>query len=123
MSNGVKISGCGLGNNRYTDEDGGVHSVARLVALAADLEPFDVPLRHLCISPAVFRPITTARDLADHVKRVQDTSLDYPIIMDRDGFIMDGWHRVVKALVEGRETIKAVRFDETPSPEFYEDRP
>jgi hypothetical protein len=80
MSDGVKISGCGLGNNRYTDEDGGV-------------------------------------------KRVQDTSLDYPIIMDRDGFIMDGWHRVVKALVEGRETIKAVRFDETPSPEFYEDRP
>jgi len=40
--------------------------------------------------------------------------------LDPDGFIMDGWHRVVKALVEGRQTIKAVRFETLPAWEFQE---
>jgi hypothetical protein len=33
---------------------------------------------------------------------------------------MDGWHRITRALVEGRATIKAVRFDETPPCDFVE---
>jgi len=119
MSNGVNISGCKITDNIFTDRRNGVYQVARLIELAKELEPFDVPLRCLCISTPIFDPIENARWLADHVKRVNETNLDYPVIMDADGMIMDGWHRVVKALVEGRDTIKAVRFEKTPSPDYY----
>ena len=50
-----------------------------------------------------------------------DADMSYPIIMDDEGFIMDGWHRVAKALLEGRETIKAVRFENTPAPDYVKE--
>ena len=52
-------------------------------------------------------------------KRVQDCSLDYPIILDDCGQIADGYHRVCKAILEGRETIKAIRLEEMPAPDRY----
>lgn len=119
MSNGVVLSGCKVSDNTFRGADNGVYQVARLIELAKGLEPFDAPVKCLCISTHIFHPIESARWLAEHVKRVNDTNLDYPVIMDADGMIMDGWHRVVKALVEGRETIKAVRFEKTPSPDYY----
>jgi len=121
MSNGINISGCTVAENRFRGANGGVYGAAQLIELSKDLEPFDVPLRHLFIGMPIFDPITNARELAGHCKRVNDTDLKYPVIMDADGLIMDGWHRVVKALVDGRETIKAVRFEKTPAPQFYED--
>jgi hypothetical protein len=70
------------------------------------------------IGSSIFHPITSARELAEHVMRVNAVDMDHPVILDGEGFIMDGWHRVVRALAEGRETIKAVRFEETPPPDF-----
>ena len=51
-----------------------------------------------------------------HVKQILKVNIDYPIILDEDGEIMDGRHRIMKAILEGKETIKAVRFDENPKP-------
>ena len=48
------------------------------------------------------------------MKRVQAADLQYPVIMDGDGFVMDGWHRIMKAILEDRDHVMAVRFDETP---------
>lgn len=42
--------------------------------------------------------------------------LEKPIILDEDGGLMDGRHRLMKAMLIGAETIKAVRFDENPEP-------
>lgn len=42
--------------------------------------------------------------------------MDIPLILDEDGEVMDGRHRLMKAMLTGAETIKAVRFDENPSP-------
>lgn len=54
-------------------------------------------------------------------KRVQDCSLDYPIILDDCGQIADGYHRVCKAIIEGRETIKAIRLEAMPAPDRIEE--
>ena len=54
------------------------------------------------------------------MKRVQQADLNCPIILDESGFVMDGWHRIAKALFEGRKTIKAVRFRETPPCDYVE---
>ena len=53
-------------------------------------------------------------------KRVLNCSLDYPIILDDYGQIADGYHRLCKAILEGKETIKAIRLLEMPAPDRYE---
>lgn len=51
------------------------------------------------------------------MRRTLDTDLKYPIILDNYGQIADGWHRICKALLEGKETIKAIRMLEMPAPD------
>jgi hypothetical protein len=51
------------------------------------------------------------------MRLVEATSLEYPIILSSDGRVMDGMHRVVKALVRGFETVEAVRFTTDPEPD------
>jgi hypothetical protein len=58
----------------------------------------------------------TLRKMVMHMKAVNDADLSYPIILDEDGEIMDGRHRIMKAILLGHKTIKAVRFEENPSP-------
>ncbi len=52
-----------------------------------------------------------------HMKAVQEADLNFPIILDEDGEVMDGRHRIMRAMLEGLETVKAVRFEENPSPD------
>lgn len=54
-------------------------------------------------------------------RRVLDCSLDYPIILDDCGQIADGYHRLCRAILEGRETIKAIRLEEMPAPDRIEE--
>lgn len=117
----VALNNNALADGRYTDEKGNVWSVTRLIEHSKSLPVFDIPLAGIFIGANVFNESKTARAIAEHVKRVNETSLEYPVLLDPDGFIMDGWHRVIKALVEGRETIKAVRFESLPCCDFTEE--
>lgn len=89
-------------------------SVARLFKLSEKFHVMDIPIDHLNIYHKY--ESMTLREMVMHMKAVQDANLDYPIILDEDGDLMDGRHRIMKALLEGKETIKAVRFDENPHP-------
>jgi hypothetical protein len=60
----------------------------------------------------------TCRSIADHMRLVQAVDLSYPIIIDPDGTIMDGMHRVVKAMLEERRFIRAYRLMELPKPDY-----
>ena len=62
--------------------------------------------------------VPTPRSFAHHMRLVQSTDLTYPIILCSDGRLMDGMHRVVKALLEDHETILAVQFEKTPDPDY-----
>ena len=89
-------------------------SVARLIALAGNLEVMDIPLRHLNIYNTYEN--LTLREMVTHFRAVNDADLKFPIILDEDGEIMDGRHRIMKALLNNERTIKAVRFDKNPEP-------
>jgi hypothetical protein len=89
-------------------------SVSRLFELARDLPVMEVPLNHLCVYYTYEK--LTLREMVMHMQAVNDADLDKPIILDEDGELMDGRHRLMKAMLLGKETIKAVRFDENPSP-------
>ena len=64
----------------------------------------------------------TVRRVVDHARKALDVDMDRPIILNVDGVVMDGAHRVVKALLEGRETIRGVQFTEMPEPDSIADR-
>lgn len=60
----------------------------------------------------------TCRSIAEHIRLINETDLAYPIIICPVGRVMDGMHRVVKALVEGKGQIQAYRLPQLPSPDF-----
>ena len=65
----------------------------------------------------------TVRILVSHMKHIEKVDLSYPIILGADGHVMDGMHRVAKALLEGLPTVLAVRFVVQPDPDFTNIQP
>ena len=63
------------------------------------------------------KPITW-RVVVEHVKLIDEADMSYPIILSASGAVMDGRHRVARALREGRAEVEAVQFDEDPEPDF-----
>ena len=114
----VKLPQSGMEENAFTSGDK-VWYVANLIHLTKNLPQFDLPLAALDSDVSVWSPIASAYSLAKQMRRVLDLDPQYPVILDEGGFIMDGWHRIARALIEGKETVRAVRFDKTPPPDYY----
>ena len=49
---------------------------------------------------------------------MEETDLKHPVILSRDGRVMDGMHRVAKALIKGQEWISVVQFTHDPEPDY-----
>lgn len=92
-----------------------------LFAAAKDLEPYDLQLSALNLD-IPFPDSSTLALFLFQAKRVLDADLEYPIIQAPDGWIMDGLHRVAKAILEGKTTIKAVRLPALPKPDRVEEK-
>lgn len=87
--------------------------VSRLIAASDDLPVQTMPITAL--NTYNLKPdISTMNTFVDHIKRVLAADLKYPIILDDEGYVMDGRHRIAKALLHGKTTIDFVRFEETP---------
>ena len=91
-----------------------VYDVQDLIKAAADLEEFDLPLAGVSMNHPICQPTLTS--FLYHWKRVEKADLQYPVIIDSTGYICDGWHRVAKAILEGKTTIKAKRLEVMPEP-------
>jgi hypothetical protein len=63
------------------------------------------------------RPLT-CREIVDHARLMLDCDLAFPVILSSDGRVMDGMHRVCKALLQNRTEIEAVRFVDDPEPDY-----
>ena len=61
--------------------------------------------------------VPSVREIAKHLEYAEKTSFKYPVILSSDGGVMDGMHRILKALMKGKETIKVVQFLEDPEPD------
>jgi hypothetical protein len=95
--------------------------VDRLVELSRDLPVGAVPLSSIreLDEPVQFDGSpATWRILADHLSLIVAADLAFPIILAADGAVMDGRHRVVKALQAGHATIDAVQFLVDPPPDY-----
>ena len=102
--------------------------VDRLVALSADFPVIEVEVAAIpdIDTPYWFDeddPAPTVRNIAEHVRLIEEVDVEYPIILGPENRVLDGMHRIVRALLEGRSTIRAVQFDELPEPDFRNCRP
>jgi hypothetical protein len=112
----------------WPGEDGlDAWDVDRLVELSRTLPVKDVELASIGEVDSVYwfdetnRP--TVRRVVDHARLIEDVDVSYPIILGVDGRVMDGMHRVAKALLRGQSTIHAVQFDRQIDPDYRNCRP
>ena len=94
--------------------------VDRLVNLSSTLPVQHVPLNQIRELNQLWtgdadRPTWT--EFIHHMALVQAADLAYPIILSSSGEVMDGMHRVAKAVLEGRAKIDAVQFSDDPEPD------
>ena len=61
--------------------------------------------------------VPDCRTVAEHARLIEEADLAFPIIVDPEGRVMDGMHRVCKALNQGAETILAYRLLVLPEPD------
>ena len=60
-------------------------------------------------------------DYAYHARRALNADLEIPIIVGPMGGIMDGYHRVLGALLDGREFVWVMRLKVLPKPNIHPD--
>jgi hypothetical protein len=102
--------------------------VRRLIALTRGLPVVSLPLSEIreldepywC---GALDGQMTCRAVVEHARLIQDSDLNFPVILSSDGRVMDGMHSICKALLEGLNAIKAVRFVADPTPDHVGIRP
>lgn len=111
----------GFEDSRFSDSTGNSWSAKYLYDKVKELglEVEKIKLRHLDLSSLPWQDgvIQNMDCFVYHAVRVQNCDSSIPIIMRQDGFIVDGWHRVAKAILEGKEEISVYRFESYLEPE------
>lgn len=102
--------------------------VDRLIELTRGLPVESVPLAAIRELDTPFwfdaeGDIPTVRRITAHMRLTLDVDPAHPIILAPDGGVMDGMHRVARALLDGREHIHAVRLAEMPEPDHRDCNP
>jgi hypothetical protein len=105
-----------------------IWDVDRLVDLSRAFPKIWVPLSSIreLDEPywqSVDEPHPTCRSMIEHMQLINEADPSLPIILSSDGRVMDGMHRVAKALLEGREEIEAVQFEQDPEPDYLNKHP
>jgi hypothetical protein len=100
-----------------------IWDVHRLVELTKRFPVKEVPLSSIAELNESFwfdRTEPTCREVALHARLIAETDLAHPIILSAEGRVMDGMHRVCKALLESRPTVSAVQFEQNPEPDYID---
>ena len=95
--------------------------VSRLIQLSAELPVTDVAVDSFTEldtdywTDAASAP--SVRRVLNHARLILAVDPRHPIILRPDGRLMDGMHRLCRAILEERPTIPAVRFPAVPEPD------
>ena len=106
---------------RPSDEGLLAWDVRRLIALSADLPQSSLnvaDVAELDENHWFQFDSPTCRSMVLHAEIMDAAELRYPVILDANGRVMDGMHRICKALRDGVDTIACVQFKEDPEPDY-----
>lgn len=73
--------------------------------------------REAILEELVMWQLKNFRDFIVHFRRVSDADLAVPLIVRSDGYVMDGWHRIIKAIIDGKGELPQKRFVIDPKPD------
>ena len=110
----VKVEDTHLSEENYIRK-GKLWKTSQLIDFCEEkkYQPFKAPLACFDLSFMPFT-VTNLKEFIMQCKRAQDVDLSYPIIIDDYGIVANGYHRIVKAILEGRTEIDCVRMEEMP---------
>lgn len=101
-----------------------IWNVPRLQELAAELPARWVPLAEIRDLDRVgwyghegHCGRMTIREVAEHAKRIAEADLGFPVLLSAQGYLLDGFHRLAKAHIEGCTQILAKQFTIDPEPD------
>ncbi len=91
--------------------------------IAKSIAPVEVPLSQIkeleeCYWYEHGAAQPTCSSVVEHAKLINQADLSYPVILDKGGRIMDGMHRVCKAMLDGHQSILASQFTEEIKPDY-----
>jgi hypothetical protein len=101
----------------FVDEHGNIWRDTTLIEASKNLpiKPFEIKSS---LPDEIIRwKLSNVRDYMTHYKRVRNCDCSIPIILRSDGYPMDGWHRIIKALAENKK-LTCRQFIQDPKPDF-----
>ena len=105
--------------NCFIDEQGRVYKTETLMKAATDLPVIEYQIdTEILLEELLYWQLKNFRDYLAHYRRVTEADLTQPIILRADGYIMDGWHRIIKALYQGLKSLPAKQFIINPEPDY-----
>jgi hypothetical protein len=60
----------------------------------------------------------TVRAVTQHARSMMQADPTLPVILASDGQVLDGMHRIARALLDGRPTVPAQRLPADPEPDW-----
>lgn len=93
-----------------------VYSAFSLIEHSKQFTIFKMPLSGIDLSNLPWGERININSFCYHVNRINKADLSKPILFDEDGYLCDGWHRVVKAITNNIETLPAIRLETMPEP-------
>jgi hypothetical protein len=99
-----------------------IWDVRKLIKLAHDLPIKKVPLVQIAEIDENWwyqdGEVPSVRSFVHHTQLMEAADLSYPVLLCAEGRLMDGMHRVAKALMQAKPRIQARQFPKTPPPDF-----
>ncbi|QLE80016.1 hypothetical protein FLM55_09170 [Francisella sp. Scap27] len=108
---------------RKVGDDTLIWDVKKIINLSKNLEPKQISLDKIKEFKTEYwyelgDANPTCEGITNHAKLINQADLSYPIILCKNGEILDGMHRVCKAHLLDHKTILAVQFKESIKPDY-----
>lgn len=108
-------------HSEFNDGKEKVWLISSLIEKSKNLFIREMPMTGLNIFN-IHPKIRNMNDFVAHMQEVAKVDMKSPIIIDDEGYLMFGRHQIARALLDGNHTIKYVRFEKTPIPDFIRDK-
>ena len=111
LSEGFKYS------NTY-QEGNKVWYATTLIKASKDLPVKSIPINNKMLDTKIQWTLDTFFDLKQHMIRMKNADLKFPVIIGPKGIIIDGYHRLMKAMSLNKTSIKYIKLDKLPPHDF-----
>lgn len=106
--------------NCFIDKNGGVFKTKSLWFAASNIPTSIYTIDTKTILEEKVRwKIENFNDFIVHFKRVSNADLSKPLIVRSDGYVMDGWHRIARAIIKGISELPQKKFTLDPRPDYF----